>query len=51
MCWIISKNSNLELLKGILSKETLRELQDKQRELKKFEFVVYNMIEGTIDKI
>lgn len=51
MCWIISKNSNLELLKGILSKETLREIQDKQRELKKFEFVVYNMFEGTIDKI
>ena len=51
MCWIISKNTNTELLKGVLSKDTLRQINQQQTELDKFEFVVYNMIDGVIDTI
>lgn len=51
MCWIISKNTNTELLKGVLSKDTLRQINQHQTELDKFEFVVFNMIDGVIETI
>ena len=51
MCWIVSKNTNLELLKGILSKDVLRDIIEKQKEIDKYEFVVFNMIDGETNKI
>ena len=51
MCWIVSKNTNLELLKGILSKDVLRDIKEKQKEIEKYEFVVFNMIDGETNKI
>ena len=51
MCWIVSKNTNLELLKGILSKDVLRDITEKQKEIDKYEFVVFNMIDGETNKI
>lgn len=44
MCWILSKNTNLELLTGILQKSVLKTIEDKQKTLKRYEFVVYNVV-------
>lgn len=51
MCWIVSKNTNLELLKGVLSKEVLKDIERKQTELDKYEFVIFNMIDGETNTI
>lgn len=51
MCWIISKNSNLEMLKDILTRETVYKIHDKQEELKPYEFVLYNMPDYFVGKI
>jgi len=46
MCWLISKNSNIELLQGVLSKRTLTEIENKQTMLQKYEFVLFNCVDG-----
>ena len=51
MCWIISKNTNLEMLKDILTRETVYKIHDKQEELKPYEFVLYNMPGYFVGKI
>ena len=51
MCWILSKNTNLELLKGVLSKDVLKNIETKQQELDKYEFVIFNMIDGETNTI
>lgn len=51
MCWIVSKNTNLELLKGILSKDVIKSIERTQTELDKYEFAVFNMIDGETNKI
>lgn len=51
MCWIISKNTNLEMLKDILTRETINKIHDKQEELKPYEFVLYNMPDYFVGKI
>lgn len=51
MCWILSKNTNLEMLKGILTKETLRRIVEVQEKLEPYEFVLYNMPDYFIGKI
>ena len=45
-CWLVSKNTNLELLNGVLSKQTLGRIESKQLQLQKYEFVVYNCDSG-----
>ena len=51
MCWIISKNTNLEMLKDILTRETVNKIHDKQEELDPYEFVLYNMPDYFVGKI
>lgn len=51
MCWLFSKNTNLELLKGILPNEKIREIENKQMRLNRFQFVIYNYIEGKVLEI
>lgn len=51
MCWIISKNTNLEMLKDILTRETVNNIHEKQFELKPYEFVLYNMPDYFVGKI
>lgn len=51
MCWILSKNTNIELLTGILSRGNLESIREKQKELGKYEFVIYNSFEDKISKI
>lgn len=46
MCWLISKNTNTELLQGILQKQTLQQINNKQMELQKYEFVIFNCADG-----
>lgn len=48
MCWIISKNTNLELLSGVISKQAVQQIQQKQTELVKYQFVIYNTVSGYI---
>lgn len=48
MCWIVSKNSNLELLTGVISKSAIQQIQTKQNELEKYQFVIYNVVSGYI---
>lgn len=45
-CWLLSKNTNIELLTGVLPKSTLIQIQQKQLTLDKYEFVVYNCNSG-----
>lgn len=49
MCWIVSKNTNLELLDGVLSKATRIRIEQEQDRLKQYEFVVFNTIDGSIN--
>lgn len=51
MCWIISKNTNLEMLKDILTRENVYKIHDKQEELDPYEFVLYNMPDYFVGKI
>lgn len=51
MCWIVSKNTNLELLKGILSRDVIKSIERTQTELDKYEFAIFNMIDGETNKI
>lgn len=51
MCWIISKNTNLEMLKDILTRETVNKIHEKQYELNPYEFVLYNMPDYFVGKI
>lgn len=46
MCWLISKNTNLEMLNGVLQKQTLANIYNKQLQLQKYEFVLYNCADG-----
>lgn len=46
MCWLISKNTNIELLKGVLQNRVLNEIENKQALLQKYEFVLYNCASG-----
>ena len=46
MCWLISKNTNLEMLNGVLQKQTLTNIYNKQLQLQKYEFVLYNCADG-----
>lgn len=51
MCWLFSKNTNLELLKGVVPNEKIKQITQKQVGLDRFGFVVYNFIDGKITEI
>ena len=46
MCWLLSKNTNTELLTGVLQKSTIQAIINKQQLLQKYEFVLYNCVDG-----
>lgn len=48
MCWIVSKNTTLELLNGIVQKAKVDQIQELQKNLQKYEFVIYNAVSGVI---
>ena len=48
MCWIISKNTNLELLDGVLQKSTLKKIEQEQDKLIRYQFVIYNTVNGVL---
>lgn len=48
MCWILSKNTNIELLQGVLQKTSLKQIQKEQQKLNKYEFVIYNVSDGSV---
>ena len=50
-CFIVSKNTQLELLQGVISKRNIFNIIRKQKELKPFTFVLYNVVEGYIGTI
>lgn len=50
-CFIVSKNTQLELLQGVISKRNIFNIIRKQKELKPFTFVLYNVVEDYIDTI
>lgn len=47
MCWLVSKNTNIELLTGVLPKSTIRKINEEQGRLNKYEFVVFNCVDGS----
>lgn len=49
MCWILSKNTNIELLIGVLQKSALKRIIQEQDKLDKYEFVIYNVPDGSIN--
>ena len=51
-CWILSKNTNLGLLKDVLQSDTIKNITMKQQGLtQKYEFVLFNAVDGTITTI
>lgn len=51
-CWILSKNTNLELLKGVLQPQTLKNIYQKQQQItNQYEFVLYNAVDGSLTSI
>lgn len=48
MCWLLSKNTTLSLLDGVIQKEAIAEITKKQQQLSKYEFVAYNKMDGEI---
>lgn len=48
MCWILSKNTNIELLQGVLQKYSIKQIQKEQQKLNKYEFVIYNVSSGSV---
>lgn len=50
-CFIVSKNTQLELLQGVISKRNIFNIIHKQKELKPFTFVLYNVVEDYIGTI
>jgi hypothetical protein len=51
MCWLLSKSTNTELLKGVLSSSTINTIIREQQDIGKYEFVLYNMIDGDVSRI
>lgn len=47
-CYIVAKNTQLDLLKGVISERTLDAIKAEQAELKPFQFVVYNVVDGYV---
>ena len=50
-CYLFSKNTQLELLNGVISKRIMNEIVIKQSELEPYHFVVYNVVEGFVGVI
>lgn len=48
MCWLFSKNTNLELLAGVITKGNIRRIETEQQKLSRYEFIVFNAVDGTI---
>ena len=44
MCWILARNTSLELLQGIINKNRCAQLLEQQRNLRKYQFVIYNIV-------
>lgn len=49
MCWILSKNTNVELLIGVLQKSALKRIINEQDHLQKYQFVIYNVADGDLN--
>ena len=48
MCWMVSKNTTLELLRGVLTPSAIDRIEKEQERLEKYHFVVYNCVDGSI---
>lgn len=48
MCWMVSKNTTLELLRGVLTPSAIDRIEKEQEKLEKYHFVVYNCVDGSI---
>ena len=46
--WILSRSTNSELLKGIITQNTLKQINNEQAHLKQFEFIVFNQVNQNI---
>lgn len=46
--WILSRSTNTELLKGIITQNTLKQINNEQAHLKQFEFIVFNQVNQNI---
>lgn len=51
MCWLFSKNTSIELLKGIFPPEKMKQIIQKQSSIGRFEFVLFNTNDGKISEI
>lgn len=50
MAWLVSKNTTLELLNGVIPLETIKRIESEQIKLQPFQFVIYNSVDGYIGK-
>lgn len=50
-CYIVAKNTQLSLLKDVLSETALGMIASEQLELKPFQFVIYNVVDGYVGKM
>lgn len=51
MCWIFNKNTQIELLEGVLNKNVINKINENKNKLLRFEFLLYNCVEDYYYKI
>lgn len=47
--WILSRSTNTELLKGIITQSNLKKINEEQQRLKQYEFIVFNQVNQTMN--
>ena len=47
--WILSRSTNTELLKGIITQSNLKKINEEQQRLKQYEFIVFNQVSQTMN--
>lgn len=51
MCWIFNKNTQIDLLEGVLNKNVINKINENKNKLLRFEFLLYNCVEDYYYKI
>mgnify|MGYP003289911715 CR=1 FL=1 len=47
--WILSRSTNTELLKGIITQSNLKKINEEQQRLKQYEFIIFNQVSQTMN--
>ena len=51
MSWILSRNTELERLEGVVKKSAIEKIRQEQEKLNGYEFILYNSVDNSLNKI